>query len=277
MSFEKVEIGTATLYHGDAFDILPTLEDDSIHCVASDFPYGITNHTWDQVPPLDLTWRLLEAKSKDNANYVLFGAGGFTIDLINSKRDWFRYSMAWVKNNKTGHLNAGLMPMRNKEDIIVFGKPGHQKTAVFNVPDGFPQPSDVLVCPHERGNNQQGKNYHVTQKPVLLMGHLLLMYSNPGDLILDSFMGSGSTGVAAMKLGRRFVGIEKDEKFFSTACQRLEEIWQRKTARRLTYLSLSSNQPNADSTATEEESAIPVAPEAEHQNRETPKPTEELQ
>jgi hypothetical protein len=80
-----------------------------------------------------------------------------------------------------------------------------------------------------------------------------------------------------MKLGRRFVGIEKERSYFTTACQRLEEIWQRKTARRLTYISLPSNQPNADSTAPEEESTIPVAPEAEHQNRETPKPTEELQ
>jgi DNA modification methylase len=167
--------------------------------------------------------------------------------------------------------------MRNKEDVVIFGKPGHQKSAVFNVPEGFPQPSDVLVCPHERGNNQQGCNFHNSQKPILLMAHLLMLYTNPGELILDCFAGSGSTLVAAMKLNRRFIGVERDERFYRIACRRLDEVWQRKTARRLTYISLPSNQPNVDSTAPEEESAIPVAPEAENQKFEDTNLAEELQ
>jgi len=260
MEFEKYEICGSVIYNADALDVLPTLPDGIIDNVVSDFPYGITGHHWDQVPPLDLTWKLLEAKSKDNANYVLFGAGGFTIDLINSKRDWFRYNLAWVKNNATGHLNAGLMPMRKKEDVIIFGKPGHQKSAVFNAPDGYPHPCDVLVFDHERGNNQQGCNHHNTQKPILLMGYLLMLYSNPGDLILDSFAGSGSTLLAAMKLGRRFIGIEKDRSFYEIACRRLYEAYQKKNARRrLTLMSFPANPVNDDQTAPEIESAIPVA------------------
>ena len=260
MSFEKYTIGDSTLYNADAFDVLPTLEDASIDNVVSDFPYGITGHHWDKVPPLDLTWKLLEAKSKPNANYVLFGAGGFTIDLINSKRDWYRYSMAWVKNNATMHLNSSLMPMRKKEDVIILGKRGHQKTATFNVPDGFPQPSDVLVFNHERGNNQQGLNFHETQKPTLLMGYLLMLYTNPGDLILDPFCGSGSTLVAAYRLNRRFIGIEKERPFYEIACQRLYEAYQRKNARRRTTLmSFPVNPIDADRTAPEEESAVTSA------------------
>ena len=249
--FEKFEIGGCTLYHADAFDVLPTLQDGVVDNVVSDFPYGITKFHWDKVPPLDLTWKLLEAKSKDNANYVLFGAGGFTVDLINSKRDWYRYSMTWVKNNATMHLNANLMPMHKKEDVVLFGKPGHQKSAVFNVPDGFPQPSDVLVFPHERGNNQQGLNFHKTQKPLRLVAYLLMLYTNPGDLVLDCFAGSCTTGLAAMKLGRRFIGIEKERSFFEIGCRRLEETWQRKTARRTTLISIPSNVPDADESVSE--------------------------
>jgi site-specific DNA-methyltransferase (adenine-specific) len=174
---------------------------------------------------------LFESKSKENANYVLFGCGGFTIDLINSKRLWHRYNLTWVKNNKTGWLNSKIMVHRNTEDIMLFGKPGHQKTAVFNVPDGYPHPCSALPFDHDRGNGQQGFNFHVTQKPLRLMGYLTMLYSNPNDLVLDCFMGSGTTGDAAIRLGRRFVGIEREKKYFDIACKRIAETVQRKNAR----------------------------------------------
>jgi len=229
---ERVEIGTATLYHGDFIDVMPTLDDGSIACIASDPPYGVTSYSWDTAPPFEKMWELFELKSKDNANYILFGCGGFTIDLINSKRAWHRYNLCWCKNNKTGWLNSKLMVHRNHEDIMLFGKPGHQKSAVFNVPDGSVHPCSVLPFDHERGNGQQGLNFHPTQKPLRLMGYLLMLYSNPGnDIVLDPFMGSGTTGLAAMKLGRRFIGIEREEKFYRIACQRLQEVWRQKNAR----------------------------------------------
>lgn len=64
---------------------------------------------------------------------------------------------------------------------------------------------------------------HPTEKPVPLMADLVSLYTNPGDLVLDPFMGSGTTGVACLKLGRRFVGIERDPKFFDLACERIEQ------------------------------------------------------
>jgi site-specific DNA-methyltransferase (adenine-specific) len=248
---EKVEFGTVTLFHGDFQEVMPTLGDDSINCVTSDPPYGVTDHHWDIAPPFDSMWKLFEAKSKDNANYVLFGCGKFSIDLINSKYDWYRYNLTWVKNNKTNWLNSGRMVHRNTEDIMLFGKPGFQRVAVFNVPDGFPHPCSALVCDHERGNNQQGQNFHVTQKPLKLMAYLLMLYSNPGDLVLDCFMGSGTTGCAALIMGRRFIGIEKERGYFETACKRLEEIERRRNARRITLISVPCNVPDADETAPE--------------------------
>ena len=278
MEFEKYEIGESVIYNADCFDVLPTLQDGIISHVCSDFPYGITHHTWDKVPPLDKTWKLLEAKAKDNANYVLFGAGGFTIDLINSKRDWFRYRLTWVKNNKTNWLNSGRMVHSNTEDVMIFGKPGHQRTAVFNVPEGFPHPCSALVFNHDRANNQQGVNFHNTQKPLRLMAYLLMLYTNPGDLILDSFAGSGSTLVAALKLGRRFIGIEKERSFYEIACRRLYEAYQQKYARRRTTMMTFPVDPaNDNQTESEIESAIPTASAPEQQNFEDPKPMEELQ
>jgi len=236
MTFEKYEIGGSVIYNADSLEVMQTLPDGSIDAVISDPPYGITAHHWDQVPPLDKMWQLFEAKSKDNANHVLFGCGGFSIDLINSKRAWYRYSLTWIKNNKTGWLNSGRMVHRNTEDIMVFGKPGFQKTAVFNVPEGYPHPCSALPFDHERGNNQQNLHFHNTQKPLRLMGYLLMLYTNPGDLILELYAGSGTTLLAALKLGRRFVGVERERSFYETACRRLYEAHQQKNARRRTTL-----------------------------------------
>lgn len=78
-------------------------------------------------------------------------------------------------------------------------------------------PSTILTFASE------GKNQHPTQKPVALMEYLIATYSNPGDTVLDPTMGSGTTGAAARKLGRGFIGIEMDKKFFEIAVSRLTD------------------------------------------------------
>ena len=64
--------------------------------------------------------------------------------------------------------------------------------------------------------------FHPTQKPVALMDYLIRTYTNPGEVVLDFAAGSGTTGVAAMNTGRRFVGIEMDDAYFDIACDRIE-------------------------------------------------------
>ena len=90
---------------------------------------------------------------------------------------------------------------------------------VFNLPDGAKYKSNVL----EYKKDYTG--HHPTQKPVALMEDLIKTYSNPGDLVLDFTMGSGTTGVAAMNLGRRFIGIERDENYFNISCGRILEAY----------------------------------------------------
>ncbi len=91
---------------------------------------------------------------------------------------------------------------------------------IFNLPPGRKYKSNILEYARDR------EKYHPTQKPVALLEDLLQTYSNPGDTVLDFTMGSGSTGVACVNTGRRFIGIEKDKRYFDIATTRIEESGQ---------------------------------------------------
>jgi site-specific DNA-methyltransferase (adenine-specific) len=85
---------------------------------------------------------------------------------------------------------------------------------------------DHAMLPKERVPSSWQKfncevGLHPTQKPLPLMEYMVATYTNPGDLVIDPFMGSGTTGLACAKLGRRFIGIETDEKYFDAARARI--------------------------------------------------------
>ena len=249
-----IEVGQSQLHNGDAYEVLAGL-DITADAIISDPPFGSTSIEWDQ-QGLDYVrfWELVEAKTKQEANYVLFGCGRFSFDLVKSKWDWFRYDIIWQKTTVMGFLNANLMPLRSHEGVYVFGQPGKQKSATYNpikthnprnvgktfgnrsqriiqvygeketmpfVSDGWMNPRSVLTfsldyCSRLRGN-------HPTQKPVALMEWLVSTYTNEGDIVIDPFMGSGTTGVACARLKRRFIGIEKSPEHFETAVARVSE------------------------------------------------------
>lgn len=91
---------------------------------------------------------------------------------------------------------------------------------VFNLPPGKRHKPNILKYARDR------EKYHPTQKPVALLEDLIQTYSNPGDTVLDFTMGSGSTGVACMNTGRRFIGIEKEQCYFDIATARIEKSGQ---------------------------------------------------
>jgi site-specific DNA-methyltransferase (adenine-specific) len=170
--------------------------------------------------------------------------------LVMSNREWFRYCWAWDKGSPTGFLDAKRRPLRCHEDIVVFGpreprynpqktpgKPNIVKRTVGkvrhkevlrspNVADnqadltGMKYPRSVLeihkIAPH-------AERFHPTQKPVALMEYLIKTYSNQGDMVLDSTMGGGTTGVACINTGRNFIGIEKHEPYFRIAERRIKD------------------------------------------------------
>lgn len=228
------------LYNDDCFNIFPQLEDKSIDLVLCDMPYGTTACKWDTVIDLELMWKEVKRITKDNAAIVLFGGQPFTSALICSNLKAFKYSIVWVKSQKTNFLNAKKQPLRQHEDIVVF----YNKQPVYNLDlrDGALKgsnsesrtcnpfarsdyvqtktgyPTDVLQIPHSNH-----KSLHPTQKPLALMEYLIKTYSNEGDVVLDFCMGSGTTGVACKNLNRKFIGIEKEENYFNIAKRRIYE------------------------------------------------------
>jgi DNA modification methylase len=234
-----------TLYQGDCLEILPHLS--GIDAVISDPPYGTTQNKWDT--PLNLTemWLALP-----NVPCCLFGAQPFTSRLIQSRQDQFSFCWYWRKNRPTGHLNAGRRPMAAIEEIAVFGaeiynpqktkrtaeemKRLPRKTASTPTDAAhygrhtrsqwdrdsaeYKMPSNVLdfkVCAIQNGSRN-----HPTEKPVDLMAYLVKTHTNKGATVIDPFMGSGTTGVACIRTGRNFIGIEKDPEHFETARKRIE-------------------------------------------------------
>lgn len=82
---------------------------------------------------------------------------------------------------------------------------------------GLPGRCGPTPCPIETDRNATGARVHTTQKPLELMLELVELFTDPGDLVLDPFCGSGTTGVACVRLGRRFIGIEKDATYAAVA------------------------------------------------------------
>ena len=239
------------LFCGDCLEEMQNIEDKSVNLILCDLPYGSTSCSWDIIIPFEDLWKEYNRVLTDNGIVVLFSSGFFTIDLINSNRKDFKYKLIWKKNVPTGMSSAKYRPMKYYEEICVFykkvgtynpqmkprvgvgktcynydhycGESNHveyKKVKKRYDPD-LVQPSDVLefnVVP-----NRNGK-VHPTQKPIELLEWLINTYSNENDLVLDNTMGSGSTGVACKNLNRDFIGIEKDEKYFGIAKQRIEEV-----------------------------------------------------
>ena len=216
------------------------LDSKSVDMILCDLPYGCTRNKWDTVIPIELLWEQYERVAKDNAAIVLFSNQPFTTRLIMSNLKMYRYEIIWAKPRGTDFLNANRKPLKAHENIEVFykrppyynrkgrqGKPyrgksgpksenwGEHKSIVVENRDGRRCNTTVYHAPIQR------HGYHPTEKPVELLKWLIGMYTRPGDTVLDNCMGSGSTGVACLEMGRDFVGIERDEKYFEIARERI--------------------------------------------------------
>ena len=244
---QKITLDSVELYRDDCLKAMAELPEASIDLILCDLPYGTTQNKWDAVIPFEPLWAAYRRVIREGGAIILTGSQPFTSALVMSNLTQFKYAWVWDKVNRpTGHLNAKKQPMRQTEDVLVFygaqpvynpqmvqGKPyrvtrphnssnyGTQKTTTTICDDGMRYPRNLLAIPaDERGTSGR---VHPTQKPVALMEYLIKTYTNPGDVVLDNTMGSGTTGVAAVNTGRRFIGMEKDENYFSIACDRIKE------------------------------------------------------
>jgi DNA modification methylase len=233
------------LMQGDALEQMDLLIENGVvvDAIITDPPYGTTACKWDAVIPFEPMWERLNKLIKPNGAIVLFGSEPFSSALRMSNIKNYKYDWVWEKNTQTNGMNAKKQPLFNYEIISVFykklplynpqmtkGKPYkikrnkpsidsvYGKTGTKNghisVNNGERYPKRIIKFNVERGQ-------HPTQKPVALMEYLIKTYTTEGEIVLDFTMGSGSTGVAARNLNRRFVGIERDPEYFKIASDRI--------------------------------------------------------
>lgn len=234
------------IFHGDCLEVMKKIPSASIDMVMADPPYGITQCKWDSIIHLETMWEELKRVTKNNGAILLMAAQPFTTKLIGSNMEMFKYCWVWEKSRSTGFLNAWRRPLVNTEDICVFYKkpPNYMPILVdrelCNIRKHAQRSSHTNLygninlttkkCPYDKSMpktiikfNVSQNRLHPTEKPVLLMEYLIKTYTNKGDRVLDFCMGSGTTGLACINLGRSFIGIEKDDKYFEIAKERLNK------------------------------------------------------
>jgi site-specific DNA-methyltransferase (adenine-specific) len=231
------------LFHGDCLEVMRQIPDGSVDMVLADPPYGTTACKWDSVIPFEPMWEQLKRIIKPNGAIVMTASQPFTTTLISSNMKEFKYCWVWDKGQGTGFLNSKKQPLKSCEDVVVF----YQKQSIYNpqMRIGFKpysckqgktktknyghQTGAVTISEGERFplNNikfiRDKSRIHPTQKPVALMEYLIKTYTNECETVLDFTMGSGTTGVACVNTGRKFIGIELDDKYFNIAKNRINE------------------------------------------------------
>lgn len=237
------------LYKGDCLEVMKSIPDKSVDLILCDLPYAIntTDAKWDKAIPLEKLWNEYSRIAKENAAIVLFGQQPFSSKLIMS--NFKNYKHMWIWNKKAGanFSQCKHNPLKIHEDILVFsngkgrvkyypqmvkGKmrvKGSNKIytddRVINVKktsskNDLYYPKSILEISNA-GRTGKAKKLHPTQKPIELLEYLIKTYSLEGEVILDNTMGSGSTGVAAVKLNRKFIGIEITQEYFEIAYDRI--------------------------------------------------------
>ena len=195
--------------------------------------------------PFEPLWAQYRRVAKRNAAIVLTASQPFTSALVMSNPADFRYCWVWDKVQPTGFPNASRRPLGRHEDVAVFYRsqptynpqkttghqirkrtPGGRRAEVYGGFRHVARDSDdtrfpVTVLTFSKGMSPYSRPVHPTQKPVALMEYLIRTYTQEGETVLDSCMGSGTTGVACANTGRRFIGIERDDKYFQIASDRI--------------------------------------------------------
>jgi len=251
----------ATFLKGDCLEMMKGLPSGSVDCFIVDLPYGqLSKDTeradkacgWDVKIDLSKFWVEVKRLCKDSHTpVIMFCNTRFGIDLINSNPSWFRYDLVWDKGHGVSFLLANKMPMKSHEMIYIFSKAGAHYNRIDVEKPGAPAwatkdkdlgkfKSVQYGVVRTEGSNVAGKRCplsvidikgkfaggHPTEKPVELYKWLIERYSDADGVILDPTAGSFNSCLAALELGRKCIGIEKDDSFFWTGVNKLNR-WKR--------------------------------------------------
>lgn len=200
---EKVVIGDAELWHGDCLEILPTLP--TVDCVITDPPYGCKATTgWGGKYDKFSIVGDSDCYARDSLLILIGETPSALFGSARIVRPKFKALLIWAKGEHTGMGDLSFPWKPDFEEIYINGEgwSGARTSSVLR----FNARTD-------------SDRWHATEKPVLLM--VELVSKAPGITICDPFMGSGTTGVACMQLGRKFIGIEIERRYFDIACERI--------------------------------------------------------
>lgn len=240
------------LVNGNCLDILPKIGDQSVNLIYTDPPYKETGNKWDNklVDTVEL-FKHYERIIKDDGCIAIHCTMKYANELMNVAKHLYKYDWIWEKDNGTNVPNVNQQPFRVHEYILIFGKgrvthgkrtpmkyfpqktkgdPYTQKSGrisenwkgglsnIVTENTGDRHPKTVQKHTRERG-------YHPTQKPVSLADLIIKSYTEEGDVVLDTFMGSGSSGVSAKKNYRNYIGIEINKEYYDIAKRRIDDTF----------------------------------------------------
>ncbi len=238
-------INPNTSVFGDCLKAMNYIPDKSIDMILCDLPYGSIRANWDKRLPLELLWNHYKRVIKDNGAILLFAQTPFDKILGVSNLEMLKYEWIWEKTQATGFYNAKIAPLKAHENVLVFYKnpptynlqktTGHKpinsytkKASVVNKTEVYGKvkvdisgggdtdrcPRSVLKYASDKQKTKLDGTIFSTQKPIALCEYFIKTYTNEGELILDNTAGSGSSGLAAHNLKRKFIMIENDIKAF---------------------------------------------------------------
>lgn len=242
------------LWKGDCLVEMNNIPDKSVDFICTDLPYEVTQNKMDIKIPFEPLWKHYRRIIKDTGGIALFGQGLFYVDLVNSNRKMFKYDIVWDKVLTSNFLNAKKMPLRQHEQIAIFykkppiynpqfteGKPLHSKGKSYKEKEHKNQnygrfemtddsrcgstekyPTSIIKFQKPHPSVAQ----HRTEKSILLLENLIKTYTNEGETVLDSCMGSGTCGIACFNTNRNFIAIEMNDAEFEKAEKRIENVIQ---------------------------------------------------
>lgn len=223
----------------------------SVDLICTDLPYGLTECKWDTPLDVNIMWKQYNRILKKNGTIILFGKQPFTSRLVASNYEMFKYSLVWHKSKPGGFAQAPYKILCEHEDILIFT---YGKTTKNSKNRMIYNPQGTISCnkkmkgktgntEHRKGRktqkdyvqkttnyprsilkfNNEGKVKHPTQKPLALIEYLIKTFSNENDIVLDNCMGSGTLAIACINTKRKYIGFEKEKKYFDICINRIEE------------------------------------------------------
>lgn len=229
----------------DCLNEMRTMPDKSVDCVITDPPYGTTALEWDDAS--NVIEALRECLRISRGAVCVFGSNPFSADVVSALRKHWRHGWVWEKDKPANIYHAKIAPMKMHEDILVFGETGMtynpqmQERPEANRRNNAPRTNTSNLYGNalylEKSNGDNPEKYptsiqrfnteraaeHPTQKPIKLLRYLVATYTNPGDVVMDCYAGSGTTLVACKQIGRHYIGIEKEQRYADTTKTRLTQ------------------------------------------------------